>query len=120
MSKKPDKSRKAFYTMPKHKAVKAIASHLDEKLAKEFNKRAISVRKGDTVKILRGSHKGKEGKITSVDTKDSRIYIEKIVTKKSNGQEKQVPIQPSNVLVIDLDRTDRKRFKNASKKAEKK
>ena len=120
MSKKPNKSRKAFYTMPKHKAVKAIASHLDEKLSKEFSKRSISVRKGDTVKVLRGTHKGKEGKIFSVETKSGRIFIEKIILKKSNGKEKPVPIQPSNVIVVDLDRTDRKRFKNTVKTVEKK
>ena len=117
MSKKPNKSRKAFYTMPKHKAVKAIASHLDEKLSKEFGKRSISVRKGDTVKVMRGTDKGKEGKITAVDTTKGRIFIEKLTLIKSNGKEKLIPIQPSNVLVIDLDRTDRKRFKNAVKVA---
>ena len=120
MSKKPSKSRKAFYTMPKHKAVKAIASHLDEKLSKEFSKRSISVRKGDTVRVMRGTDKGKEGKITAVETVKGRIFIEKLMVKKSNGKEKPMPIQPSNVLVIDLDRTDRKRFKNTVKKAEKK
>jgi large subunit ribosomal protein L24 len=120
MSKKPSKSRKAFYTMPKHKAVKAIASHLDEKLAKELGKRSISVRKGDTVKIVRGENKGKEGKIVSVNTADGRIFIEKIVVRRSNGKEKPLPLQPSNVIVIDLERTDRKRFKAVSKSAEKK
>lgn len=120
MSKKPNKSRKAFYTMPKHKAVKAIASHLDEKLSKELKKRSVSIRKGDTVKIMRGAHKGSEGKITSVDTKQARIFVEKITLKKSTGKEIPVPIQPSNVIVVDLDRTDRKRFKNVVKAAEKK
>jgi len=120
MSKKPNKSRKAFYTMPKHKAVKAIASHLDKKFKAELGKRSISVRKGDTVRILRGTNKGKEGKITSVETTKGRIFVEKVMLVKSNGKEKQVPIQPSNVLVIDLDRTDRKRFKHVVKAAEKK
>ncbi|MDD2531203.1 MAG: 50S ribosomal protein L24 [Candidatus ainarchaeum sp.] len=120
MSKKPSKSRKAFYTMPKHKAVKVIASHLDEKLANELKKRSISVRKGDTVKIVRGENKGKEGKISSVDTVKKRMYIEKVVVRRSNGQEKPLAIQPSNVIVIDLDRSDRKRFKTITKKEAKK
>lgn len=106
--------------MPKHKAVKTIASHLDEKLAKELNKRSIGVRKGDTVKIVRGENKGKEGKISSVDTVKKRIYIEKVVVRRSNGQEKPLPIQPSNVIVTDLDRSDRKRFKTTTKKEAKK
>lgn len=116
MSKKPNKSRKKFYELPKHKAVKAVSSHLNEKLKKELNKRAVSIRKGDTVKIVRGDHKGKEGKITLIDTVKKRVYVEKVVVKKSTGSEKQVPLQPSNLIVTDLERSDRKRFKQGSKK----
>ena len=109
-SKKPNKTRKEMYDMPMHKASKQVASHLTEKLKKEFNKRSIPVRKGDTVKIIRGDNFGKEGKITSVDRKSRKIFVEKVVIKKSNGEEKQVAIDASNVVITDVDRTDRKRF----------
>jgi ribosomal protein L24 len=49
-----------------------------------------------------------------------RMYIEKVVVRRSNGQEKPLAIQPSNVIVIDLDRSDRKRFKIITKKEAKK
>ena len=110
MSKKPGKERKHQYTMPMHTASKMVSAHLDEKFAKEFAKRSAVVRKGDTVKIMRGSFAGREGKISSVDRKARKVYVEKIVKKKSNGQEWQVPIDASKVLIIDLDRSDRKRF----------
>jgi len=118
MSKKPSKTRKQQYTMPMHKVAKAIASHLNEKLAKELGKRSISIRKNDVVKIMRGEFAGKEGKVKSVERKARKVYIEKIVKKKSNGAERDVPIDASNVMIIDIDRTDRKRF--TSKKEEKK
>lgn len=117
MSKKPDKSRKAQYTRAMHKAIAAVAAHLNEKLAKELGKRSVSVRKNDVVKVMRGEFAGKEGKITSIDRKTGRVYIEKLVKKKSNGQERQVPVHSSNLLVIDVEKTDRKRF---GKKGEKK
>ena len=110
MSKKPSKERKHQYNMPMHMAAKAVAGHLDEKLAKELGKRSIGVRKGDTVKIMRGEFAKREGKITEVNRKSRKIFIEKMVKKKSNGQERQVPIDASNILVIDLDKTDRKRI----------
>ncbi|MFA5930977.1 MAG: 50S ribosomal protein L24 [archaeon] len=119
-SKKPSKTRKALYEMPMHKKAKEVASHLDEKLQKEFNKRSITIRKNDVVKIMRGAFKGKEGKITEVNRKSNKIFIEKIVTKKSNGSERQVPIDASKVLVIDIDRTDRKRTAKKGKDSEKK
>ncbi|MCX6804388.1 MAG: 50S ribosomal protein L24, partial [Candidatus Diapherotrites archaeon] len=116
--KKPGKTRKEQYTMPMHTAAKTVASRLNEKLSKELLCRSIPVRKGDTVKIVRGEFSGKEAKITSVNRKSRKIFVEKIVRKKSNGQEWQVPIDASNVIVIDIDRTDRKRI--AKKKEEKK
>ena len=118
-SKKPNKSRKEMYNMPMHKKAKEVASHLDEKLQKEFKKRSITVRKNDVVKIMRGSFKGKEGKITSVDRGANKLYIEKIVSRKSNGEERQVPIDASKVLLIDIDRTDRKRVSKQGKESEK-
>ncbi len=110
MSKKPSKTRKEMYNMPMHKASKQVASHLNEKLAKEFKKRSIPVRKGDTVKIIRGDNKGKEGKITAVNRHSRKIFVEKVVTKRSNGEEKQIAIDASKVIIKDVDRTDRKRF----------
>ncbi|MFA6065448.1 MAG: 50S ribosomal protein L24 [archaeon] len=121
MSKKPNKSRKEMYDMPMHKAAKQVAAHLDEKLQKELGRRSITLRKGDTVKVLRGSFNGKEGKITSVDRGARKIFIEKLIIKKSNGKEIPVKVDASNVLVIDIDRTDRKRTakKEKSKESEK-
>jgi len=118
MSKKPSKMRKYQYTLPMHRASKAVAAHLSEKLAEELKKRSIGVRKGDTVKVMRGEFKGKEAKIISVDRKKRKVHLEKIVKKKSNGQEWQVPIDASNILIIDLERSDRKR--TAKKKEVKK
>ncbi len=117
MSKKPSVSRKAMYNMPKHTASKQVASHLSEKLAKEFGARSLTLRKGDTVKIMRGAFASKEGKVSSVDRKTRKIFVEKVVLKKSNGEERQVPIDASNVMITDVDRTDRKRVPKKGKTA---
>ena len=109
MSKKPSKERKALYEMPMHSASKQVAAHLDEKLQKEFCSRSLTVRKGDTVKIMRGAFKKREGKITLVDRKSRKIYVEKVTTKKSSGEERQVPIDASKVLLIEIERSDKKR-----------
>ena len=70
--------------------------------------RSIPVRKGDTVKILRGTYKGRSGKVQSVYRRRFCIYIEKLVKEKVNGQQAELPIHPSNVeitaLRLDADR----------------
>jgi large subunit ribosomal protein L26e len=47
--------------------------------------RSIPVRKDDVVEIVRGTYKGREGKVTDVYRKKYTIYIEKITREKANG-----------------------------------
>ena len=110
-SSKPRKGRKAHMKMHSHKRVKAIAGHLNKKLRTEVGSRSVSLRKGDRVKLLRGTYKGKIGKITDVDHTKLRILIDGVKRKRSDGTEVQVPINPSNVIVDELDKSDAKRFK---------
>jgi large subunit ribosomal protein L24 len=112
VSSKPRKSRKRAITAPKHIKAKSVAAHLSEGLQKEVGSRSIALRKGDTVKILRGSFKGKEGKITNINRETGKIYVEKVIRKKSDGTEFNVAIDPSVTIVRDLDKSDKKRMKN--------
>jgi large subunit ribosomal protein L24 len=110
MSSKPRKSRKAFMQMPTHKRVKKIAGHASEKIKKEIGKRSLSLRKGDIVKVVRGMFKGKSGKIIHIDHAKLKIKIEGVKRKKSDGTELNMPIDPSNIIIEELDRSDAKRL----------
>ncbi len=114
-SSKPSKQRKVFYNMPLHHQTSRVSGHLSKELRKELEKRSIALRKGDKVKIVRGSKKGKEGKISRINRERARIYIEKIIRKKSDGTEILVPINPSNIVVLEIERDDDKRFKRGKK-----
>jgi large subunit ribosomal protein L24 len=116
VSSKPKKTRKRAYTAPKHVKSKTIVGHLSKTLKTELAKRSISLRKGDTVKVMRGSFKGKEGKITKVNREKKKIFIEKVIRKKSDGTEFEVAIDPSKVVVRDIDKSDKKRLKKKSVK----
>ena len=58
---------------------------------------AMPVVKGDKVKILRGSYKGKEGKVTEVYRKKWVIHVEGINRDKVNGSSAKVGIDASKV-----------------------
>ena len=109
-SKKPQRMRKAKGTAPKHKLVKAMSAHLSEKLAAELKTRSMPVRKNDIVKIMRGEFAGRDGKVIRVDTQAHRIYVEKVIRKKSNGEEFEVAIDPSKVMLVDLESKDKRRL----------
>jgi len=83
-----------------------IASHLAEDLMLRYKRRSIQVIRGDTVKIMRGSYKGRIGKVRKVDVKNQRIEVEGITITKVDGKSVPYPIHASNVLITKLNLTD--------------
>ena len=108
-SKQARKQRKKLFNLPLHKKRKQLSAHLSKELKEKHKKRAIPLRKGDTVKIVKGEFNKKSGKVTSVSLKKMKIQIEKIVKKKINGTEKAIWIEPSNVIIMELNLEDKKR-----------
>ena len=106
MSIQPRKQRKMRYNAPIHRRRKMIASHLAEELMLKYNKRSVPVKKGDTVKIIRGGLKGHIGKVASVDTRKMKITVEGATIAKADKSQVARPIDPSNVIITHLDLSD--------------
>jgi len=110
-SKKPRKQRKFLFTAPLHLRRKLMAAHLSKELFKKYKTRSLPVRRGDEVEVMRGEFKKRRGKISRVDLKKYKIYIEGIMRKRTDGTERQVPIHSSNLRIINLNLEDKKRVK---------
>lgn len=91
--------------------MKTIAAHLSKELKQQFRRRSLGVRTGDEVQIMRGTHAGKTGKISKVDTEKKKIYITGIVDKRTVGTEVQIPFDPSKIRILNPDLADEKRRK---------
>ncbi len=115
-SKQPRKQRKYLANAPMHLKVKTLGVNLSKELRKKHGMRNTILRKGDTVKIMRGKFKKKQGKIIEIFVKRGKIYIDGMQTKKQDGSKVNVPLRASNLQIIELNTSDKKRFK---KKAEK-
>lgn len=107
-STKARKQRKARANAPLHRKRRMVAAHLDVPLMKEYNVRSVPVRKGDTVKIIRGhkDFKSGEAKVASVDMKNVKLIVENITVPKADGTQKPKPIDPSDVVITKLDLSD--------------
>jgi len=107
-STKAKKQRKARTDAPLHKRKRMVSAHLDSVLMSEYNVRSLPVRKGDTVKIIRGSEdfKTSEAKVASVDLKHCKLVIENVTIPKADGTQKPKPVDPSDVLLTKLDLSD--------------
>jgi len=79
----------------------------------------MRVIKGDKVKILRGQHRGKSGKVEIVDVKNSRVAITGIDLQKIDGSKAARFIAASNCLIEELNLDDKKRIKKGVKNGKK-
>lgn len=121
-SKKPSKQRKYVDNGPLHLKHKLIHVHLSKELRERYGKRSLGVRKGDTVKVLRGQHRKKSNKVSRVDLKNLKVYIEGIEKEKKEGMKSAYPFNPSNLMITELFEDDRfrmKRLKEIVKKTKK-
>ena len=82
----------------------------------------LKIKKGDTVKVIAGKDKDKEGKVISVDRKNGKVLVEGVnmITKhekpsaaNQNGGivQKEAPIDASNVMYVHKGRATRIGFK---------
>lgn len=115
-SKKPSKQRKFLHQAPLHLRRKLVSSHLSKDLRKQFKRRSLSVRKGDEVEIMRGNYAGKTGKVSKVNLKNYKVYVEGITRKRTIGTDVQVPIHPSNLKLTNLNLDDEFRRKMLQRK----
>jgi large subunit ribosomal protein L24 len=105
-----------LYQAPDHLRHKLLAAHLSPELRGSHIVRSLPVRSGDTVRIMRGDHKGFEGKITRTDREKYRIYVEGLTREKVDGSTIFVPIHPSKVMVTRLNLDDKWRKKILERK----
>jgi len=79
---------------------------------REPERHKLHVAKGDTVRVIRGDYKGKEGKILHVYPKQFRVVVEGVNTVKKHKRattpqgesgiiEFPAPIAASNVMLVD-------------------
>ncbi len=104
---KPDTERKNYYSADIHQRKNNVHVHLSKNLRGKLKKktRSVGVRKGDMVKVMRGSLKGKEGKVSAVSVKDRLVYLEGVTRNNARGQERPIALQPSNLMLLSLEST---------------
>jgi large subunit ribosomal protein L24 len=112
MSKQPRKQRKALYNAPAHARGKHLSATLSKDLRPDLGKRSLPLRSGDKVRVLRGDFKGHEGEVLSVDYTSYKVTIEEVTLSKPDGTAVFLPVDPSNLMIIDADTKDDRRIKN--------
>jgi large subunit ribosomal protein L24 len=116
--KDPRKQRKRLYNAPAHLRHKLMAAPLAPELISSKGAKTLPVRKGDTVRVVRGDHTGFEGKVSRVDLKRYRIFLEGLTREKVDGTNIFVSVHPSKVMIKNLKLDDKWRKAIVERKKE--
>ena len=98
-SVQPRKQRKYRHNAPLHVRRKFLSARLSPEFTRQFGRRSLPVRKGDEIRIMRGSSKGLKGVVERVSLKKTKIYAEGIIVKKVDGSEVMKALEPSNLMI---------------------
>lgn len=118
-SVQPRRQRKYRHNAPYHVLQHFLSVNLSKTLRKQHGTRSLPCRAGDTVKIMRGSHKGTTGAIERVDRKNNQVYITGVETMKKDGTKTLVPQTPSKLQLQTLEGKDKRRVQESKKPAPK-
>lgn len=117
MTAKPRLRKRPIASATEKDIHKMMRANLSEKLREKYGVRSVSVREGDTAKILRGDFAGIEGKIIETDRPNQRVIVEGVTREKVSGEQTRVPVHVSKVAITNLDLSDK--WRSEKLKAEK-
>jgi large subunit ribosomal protein L24 len=91
---------------------KTAGKRLSSRHAKNAERQKMHISKGDTVRVMRGDEKGKEGKVMRVFPKNGRALVEGInlvkmhrkarnADEQSGIREAPAPVHASNLMLLD-------------------
>jgi large subunit ribosomal protein L24 len=103
------KQRRRFANLSLHQKHSQLSALLSPDMRKRFQRRNLPIKRGDKVKVICGSDKGKEGEVMKVDLKNLKIFIDKVVSKKRDGTEVLRPMDSSNLMITELNLSDKMR-----------
>lgn len=103
MGIQPRKQRKARSSAFQHVRRKMLSAHLAKELRKEIKRRAVPIRKGDEVKVMRGKFRNIKGTIELVDLKKCKVFVKGVSAKKNRwfrGFEANRPLKSIDNKII--------------------
>ena len=106
ISRQPRRQRRAMYEADLFERRKRTSVPLSRELRGRYGRRSLPVRKGDTVRVLRGSYVGREERVARVDRRSYTVTLDNVTAKTGEAKLKQLPIRPSALVLTRLNLAD--------------
>lgn len=105
-SSQPRKQRRVHFHASPFGRRRQMAVALSRDLRGRYRRRALPLRKGDTVRIISGSFKGREERVSKVDLRTLRVTLDNVTIKKVDQKLKPLPIRSSHLILTRLNLAD--------------
>ncbi|MCI4350631.1 MAG: 50S ribosomal protein L24 [Thermoplasmata archaeon] len=105
-SRLPRKQRLARFTAHTTLRRRLMSVPLSRDLRARYGRRQMPVRKGDTVRVLRGSYIGREERVARVDRRSYSVTLDNITVKTGEAKLKPLPLRTNSLLLVRLNLAD--------------
>lgn len=105
-STQPRKQRRAGFQASVFGRHRRMSVSLSRELRARYGRRALPLRKGDTVRVISGSFKGREERVSEVDLRQLRVTLDNVTIKKVDQKLKRLPIGPTHLILTRLNLSD--------------
>jgi len=116
-SRQKRKQHKFIFNAPLHVKHRFLSANLSKDLRKKYGKRNLPLKTGDEVLVMRGSFRKKKAKVSSVNLRNTKIYLENIQRQKKDGTKINVPFHPSVLQIQSLNLEDKRRSEALNRKS---
>lgn len=105
-SSSPRRQRKALYTADTFERRRRMTVPLSRELRGRFGRRALPVRKGDTVRVLAGSFVGREERVAKVNRRDYSVTLDNVTLKTAEEKLKPLALRTAHLVLTRLNLAD--------------
>lgn len=102
----PRRQRKALYSADTFERRRRMTVPLSRELRARFHRRALPIRKGDTVRVLSGSFVGREERVARVNRRDYAVTLDNVTLKTADEKLKPLELRPSHLVLTRLNLSD--------------
>ncbi|MEM0129566.1 MAG: 50S ribosomal protein L24 [Thermoplasmata archaeon] len=102
----PRRQRRLLYRASPTERRRRMTVPLSRELRARFHRRSIPLRKGDTVRVLRGSFEGREERVASVDRRSLSVVLDNVTVKTGESKQTALPIRPASLVIVRLNLAD--------------
>jgi large subunit ribosomal protein L24 len=102
----PRKQRAAMYNRHNVEKRRQLRAPLSTELRTRYARRNITIRKGDTARIISGSFEGREERVAKVNVRDGTVTLDNVTLKKADAKLKPLPLKPAHLVLTRLNLAD--------------